>query len=71
MFRHYLVETAGLVNLTQDRRLEVDEQFAFTNQIEFCNTLGTRGRDEAPSGILLTQKITSRIVSHAIVADFV
>jgi hypothetical protein len=33
MFRHYLTATAGLVDLTQNRRLEDDEQFAFASQI--------------------------------------
>jgi hypothetical protein len=63
MFRHYLVATAGLVNLTQNRRFEDDEQFAFASQIEFCST-----RDEAPSGNTLDQEdaLTYRLTCHGV-----
>ena len=68
MFRHYLVATAGLVNLTLNRRLEDDEQSAFANQIEFCSTLGIKGRDEAPSGNTLDQEdaLTYRLTCHGV-----
>jgi hypothetical protein len=49
-FRHYLIATAGLVNLTRTRRLEDNEQFAFASQIELHQILGTKSRDDAPSG---------------------
>ena len=68
MFRHYLVAMAGLVNLTRNRRLEDDEQFAFASQIEFCSTLGTKGRDEGPFGNTLDQEdtLTYRLTCHGV-----
>jgi hypothetical protein len=47
-FRHYLIATARLVNLTPTRRLEDIGQSAFVSQIEFYPLLGTDGRHEAP-----------------------
>jgi hypothetical protein len=68
MFCHYLVAMAGLVNLTQNRRLKDDEQFAFASQIEFCSTLGTESQDEAPSGNTLDQEdtLTYRLTCHGV-----
>jgi len=66
MIRHYLVATAGLVNLTQDRRLGGNEQFAFASQIDFIH-FSVQLTDMGPlAGMTLANKIPCLIVSHTV-----
>lgn len=66
IFRHLLVATARLVNLTQARCLGGNEQFAFVSQIELIH-FSVQLTDMRPlAGMILTNKIPCYIVSHAV-----
>jgi hypothetical protein len=66
MFRHLLVATARLVNLTQARRLGRNEQFAFASQIEFIH-FSVQLTDMRPlAGMTLANKMPCLIVAHAV-----